>query len=70
MHPKIVTKNDVSPDDLQALAGRTGTFELEGLNFGVDILAARIRFGHLDFRVAPRDGSGAKWIESHRVVLD
>ena len=67
--PRIVTKNDVTPTDLENLAGKTGTVELDGLTFRVTVLEARIRFGHLDFHVTPCDGTGKKWVEAHRVIF-
>lgn len=66
----IVTKGQMTDDDLAALRGRTGTVEVDTLNFSVTVVDARIRFGHLDLRVAPVTGTGAKWVEAHRVSLD
>ena len=66
----IVTKGQMTDDDLTALRGRTGTVEVDTLNFSVTVVDARIRFGHLDLRVAPVTGTGEKWVEAHRVSLE
>ena len=67
---RIVTKNDVSPEDLQNLKGTSGTLSLEGLDFAVKVVDARIRFGHLDLAVSPVSGGGQRWVESHRVIIN
>lgn len=61
---------DFAPGELDSFEGKVGVMEVDELRFDVRITAARIRFGHLDFRITPVDGSGAKWVESHRISLD
>ena len=65
----IYSSSTTTPD-LDSFPGRTGTFEFDGLSFGVKIVKARLRFGHLDLLIAPTVGNGERWVEQHRVVLD
>lgn len=59
-----------STPDLDSYAGRTGRFEFDGLSFTVNVVKARLRFGHLDLLITPAVGSGERWVEQHRVTLD
>jgi hypothetical protein len=70
MQSRIVKNTDFAPGQLESYKGKIGFMEVEGLNFEVKISGARIRFGHLDFQVIPVNGTGAKWVESHRVELE
>lgn len=65
-----IYSSSTSTPDLDSFPGRTGTFEFDGLSFGVKIVKARLRFGHLDLQIAPVVGSGERWVEQHRVILD
>ena len=58
-----------STPDLDTYAGKTGTFQFDGLDFAVTVVKARLRFGHLDLLIKPANGSGEKWVEQHRVSL-
>jgi hypothetical protein len=55
--------------DLDDYVDRMGTVDLDGLTVGVTIKEARVRFGHLDLLVVPREGRGERWVESRRVRL-
>jgi len=68
--PSIVTREEMTDENLASFSGRVGTVEVDSLNFGITVVEARVRFGHLDLRVAPLNGTGAKWFEAHRVSLD
>jgi hypothetical protein len=73
MQPRIVKNADFAPGQLDSFTGKTGLMAIDGLNsfqFEVRVIGARVRFGHLDFLVAPVSGSGERWIEAHRVDLD
>jgi hypothetical protein len=65
----IYSSSTTTPD-LDSFPGRTGTFEFDGLSFGVKIVKARLRFGHLDLLITPSVGNGERWVEQHRVILD
>lgn len=47
------------------LSGRNPAFQIH-----VTVKDARIRFGHLDYLVEPRSGSGQTWVEADRVDLE
>lgn len=49
--------------------GKIGIVTLDELQFGVIIKDARVRFGHLDYLIAPLSGEGVKWVENHRVTI-
>lgn len=55
--------------DLDSYKGRVGRFEIDGLSFAVEIIDARLRFGHLDLLIVPKTGAGERWVEQHRVLL-
>ena len=65
-----IYSSSTSTPDLDSFPGRTGTFQFDGLSFGVKIVKARLRFGHLDLLIAPSVGNCERWVEQHRVVLD
>lgn len=55
--------------NLSEYRDRKGTISMDGLEVGVNVTDARVRFGHLDLLVTPVAGNGHKWIESRRVTL-
>lgn len=65
----FITAEKAKTLDLNEYRGRNGTITIDGLTVGVEIKDARVRFGHLDLLVTPKDGGGQKWIESRRVEI-
>ena len=60
-------------NELKERIGRTGFMKVgETLLIPVKINDARIRFGHVDYRVVPLagDGKGWIWIDSGRFIQD
>ena len=60
-------------NELKEWIGKTGLLRVdETLLVPVKINDARIRFGHVDYRVVPLDtnGEGWTWIESGRFIPD
>jgi hypothetical protein len=55
--------------ELDAYKGKKGTIKVNKMNVGVDILDARVRFGHIDLLIRPLTGSGSQWTEHHKVTL-
>lgn len=64
----IYSSNTETPD-LDSFVNRTGNFDTDGLSFGIRVVKARLRFGHLDLLVTPIFGHGERWVEQHRVHL-
>lgn len=64
----IYSSNTETPD-LDSFVNRTGNFDTDGLSFGIRVVKARLRFGHLDLLVTPIFGEGERWVEQHRVDL-
>lgn len=69
MSTEFITADIAKSLDLDEYANRVGSIDLDGLTIGVVVKQARVRFGHLDLLVTPREGSGERWIESRRVAL-
>lgn len=65
----FITADIAKSLNLDEMADRTGTIELDGLVVGIIVKKARVRFGHLDLLVTPQHGSGERWIESRRISL-
>jgi hypothetical protein len=64
-----IYSSDTKSPDLDSFVGRTGNFDTDGLSFGVRVVKARLRFGHLDLLITPTFGKGERWVEQHRVNL-
>jgi hypothetical protein len=64
---KTYTKTDIAKINPESLIGTHGLMQCESLTVGVTIKDARVRFGHIDLLVEPKDGSGEQWVEKHRV---
>lgn len=67
--PNVVLDSDDNPINLDDYKGRLATISVDTLAFDVEIKDARIRFGRLDFLVAPQSGEGQKWVEQHKVFV-
>lgn len=59
--------------ELRSYIGRQGLFGVYGpgggIDFGVEVIDARNRFGNLDFLIRPTTGEGSLWVSSSRVSL-
>ena len=64
---QIIQKEDLSAG--LSNQGKIGILTFDELSFGVRIKNARFRFGHLDYLVEPLNGSGSRWVESHKVKI-
>lgn len=64
---KTYTKLDIAEINPRSLIGTEGLMQCESLTVKVNITDVRIRFGHIDLLVEPLNGSGAQWVEKHRV---
>lgn len=53
--------------DLTRYSNRRGYIKMNTMSIGVDIIKARIRYGHIDLLVSPITGTGEKWMEIHKV---
>lgn len=53
--------------DLNRYSNRRGYITINAMSIGVEIIKARIRYGHIDLLVTPITGHGEKWIEIHKV---
>jgi len=52
------------------LIGEQATYIVDGyLEFAVNILAVRTRYGNTDYRIAPVTGKGEKWVSENKVRL-
>ena len=59
----------ITAEDIAALRGMSGVMKMEDLQISVNVVEARLRFGHLDLLVTPVAGTGERWVETHRVAL-
>jgi len=55
--------------DTEAYVGLDGVIKANSLEVNVKITGARIRYGHLDLQVTPKDGAGAVWIERKNISI-
>jgi len=59
--------------ELAAYIGKTGTLHnstgVTGLSFDVRVINARVSYGGLQLEVEPIAGSGRRWVEARRVIL-
>lgn len=55
--------------DTAAYVGLDGVITANSLEVNVNITAARIRYGHLDLQVTPKNGTGAVWIERKNISI-
>lgn len=60
---------ETSDINIESLNDRDTHIAIDSLTFAVTIKGARIRFGHLDLLVSPKDGRGEKWVEHHKVIF-
>ena len=64
------TTQKITSEGLDAFRGRDGFMAMGDLQVAVNVIDARLRFGHVDLRVTPITGDGEQWVEQHRVVLN
>jgi len=55
--------------DFDAYRGLTATYRTQGLEFEVEIIDSRQRFGHLDLLIVPARGTGQRWTEFKNLVI-
>ncbi len=55
--------------DFDAYRGLTATYRTQGLEFEVEIIDSRQRFGHLDLLIVPARGTGERWTEFKNLVI-
>lgn len=53
----------------RSVVGRTGVYKTEEMSFPVRILNERFRYGRLDVKIKPINGSGERWVEFHKIVV-
>lgn len=56
--------------NLPAYKGKKGQVKENNLLINVKILDSRVRFGHLDLKVTPLDGSGEVWVERKNILIE
>lgn len=56
--------------DLDAYKEKTGVIVENNLSINVKIVDARRRYGHLDLKVTPLDGSGYVWVERKNITIN
>lgn len=67
---QVYTKTDDNKPNLDDYRDRNGFLTVDGLQVGIKITDARLRFGHLDLLITPLTGSGKRWVEQHRIELE
>lgn len=55
--------------DFDAYRGLTATYRTQELEFEVEIIDSRQRFGHLDLLIVPARGTGQRWTEFKNLVI-
>ena len=53
-----------------AYKNKKGQIKENNLTINVKILASRVRYGHLDLKVTPINGSGEVWVERKNILID
>ena len=48
---------------------RTGEYRINGLAVSVEVVDARLRFGEMDFKITPLNGTGEIWTRASGVKL-
>jgi len=56
-----------SNETVSKYVGSTFLYREDSLYFAVDVTEVRNRFGHIDARITPVAGSGAKWVQASRL---
>lgn len=52
----------------QPKVGQRGRITWGGVEFYVEVMATRSRYGHTDLLVAPLSGVGQRWVEHTKVM--
>ena len=56
--------------EMSQVIGEQGFYSPDGyLEFAVNILDVRTRYGNIDYKIAPVTGKGEKWVSENKVRL-
>ena len=56
--------------NLAAYKNKKGQIKENNLTINVKILESRVRYGHLDLKVTPLNGSGEVWVERKNILIE